>query len=518
MNRLLTLAKHSLFCLLLGALLSADAPAQDDASSAAGNTGASPDAGATSTGNGGSPATGNPEIAPPPAAPVTPSAPNIAPDTGIVAPQQNLSNALAPATIAPPPQQQPAAASLSVPGGANFLPQTVTPGQGRFAQPPYRITVSISQGYDDNILTGPDHPAPFRASVIPTASNSTLTARLPQPSAVLSASQPRIGSWESTANVGLQIQMASPRTAFTVNAGIGGVLYWHRPGGNTDVNGSLAVLYAHQVSPRLQFDAQANVLYQTTPDFSRTNAPTSQAGSVSYLSASLRGDLSYKWLPRFQTVTSYSFDTLTYASGSQSSSDYSTNTLGNQFRFLVTPRATAVAEYRIDYVSAGVSTNQTTDNFLLVGADYAFSRRLSTTLRGGADIRPYATSPYFESSLQYVYGHNSTVAWTNRYGFEPSGANGTRQTSYRTGLNVNQVLTGRITLNIGLNYNNFDTTQPGTIGSTAENDVNTSLGANYVVNRSFTLNGSYTFTDVLYSTPNSSYTRNRVFLGGTYTF
>ena len=472
-----------------------------------------------STGNVSSPAdnggTGTPEIVPAPAPP--PPGADVSSNAGITTPQQNLSNALSPSVLAPVPQQQPAA-SLSVPGGYNFLPQTVTPGQGRFAQPPYRITVSISQGYDDNVLTGPDHPARFHTSVIPTASNSTLTARLPQPSAVLSASQPKIGSWESTASLGLQIQLASPRTAFTVNATLGGVLYWHRPGGNADVNGSLTALYAHQVSSRLQFDAQANAVYQTTPDFGRTNSPTSQAGTVSYLSTSLHADASYKWLPRFQTVTSYNFDALVYASGSQTANNYYTNTFGNQFRFLVSPRGTAVAEYRIDYVSTGVSSSQTTDNFLLLGGDYNFSRRLNGTFRGGVDIRPYATSPYFETTVQYVYGHNSTLAWTNRYGFEPSGANGTRQTSYRTGLNVNQVLTGRITLSLGLNYNNFDTTSAGAAGSTSENDINTSLGANYVVNRSFSLNGSYTFTDVLFSTPNQSYTRNRVFLGGTYAF
>lgn len=63
-----------------------------------------------------------------------------------------------PVTPAATPEQTPVtkpaapAESLSVNGGYGFVPQTFVPGEGRLAKPKLRFSVSISQGYDNNIF------------------------------------------------------------------------------------------------------------------------------------------------------------------------------------------------------------------------------------------------------------------------------------------------------------------------------------------------------------------------------
>lgn len=336
---------------------------------------------------------------------------------------------------------------------------------------------------------------------------------------------PKVGSWENYASLGFNVRLASARSVFSLDANFGGTYYWHRGSQELEYYNNVSMAYAHKFSERLGGDIEASLAVAPQQDFSNFNAPASfQNSSGEYFLGAIKFDLSYQWTPRFQTVTTYNFNTLVYTNGDFRSGDFYENIIGNQFRFLLSPRLTAVAEYRYGYVVTDSSANDSGSHYLLGGFDYLLSRRLSFTIRAGAELRsyehgPFDTLPYVESTLQYVYGHGSTLVWTNRYGFEPAGLNDTRQISYRTGLVVNQVITGRITGTLAFNYDHFDTEIADSgFDSQRQDDFNVNAGLTYTLNKNLSLNAYYAFTDVLSSLQFTSYTRNRVFFGATYAF
>jgi hypothetical protein len=206
--------------------------------------------------------------------------------------------------------------------------------------------------------------------------------------------------------------------------------------------------------------------------------------------------------------------------------DIYTNTLGEQLRFLFSPRITAVAEIRGSVATLPNSQSlNSSSQFLLLGADATFSPRLHTDVRFGEEVRQFQSggqsaqaSPYLESTISYVYGHQSTLSLTNRFGLDQSNTASSKVVSFRTGIGVNHVISARTTGSIGLNYNRVSTTEPTTNLTTDENDVSFTLGLQYVVNRHLTLNASYSFVETFSSNGFSDYIRNQIFIGGQYSF
>ena len=285
------------------------------------------------------------------------------------------------------------------------------------------------------------------------------------------------------------------------------------------------------------------------------NATINQQGG-NYILGNSRLNLSYQWSAKFQTNTSYSFNTTLYQEKTQQANNLVENTFGNELRFLLNPRTALVAEGRYSFTSYPQNASGDSSTLYgLLGADYSFSRRLTATLRGGLQYRVYSTattsgggstgsgssggnsqsSPYAETTMSYIYGHQSTFQWTNRFGLDSSNIASQKVTSFRTGVSFNHVLTAKMILSLGLNYNVTSTqtgsqvvygqiipgiivpiTIPGT--TTAQDQINSSLGLQYMLTPKFSLNGSYVFTDIISVIQTSSYTRSQFFIGGTYTF
>lgn len=428
-----------------------------------------------------------------------------------------LSGSTAGTNTAPP------SPSFTVPGGGGFAGQTLTAGVGRFAQPPFRFNVTISQGYDDNVFSTPDDPL-TRSAVKVTDSRGREIEAVPAIKA-----EPRIGSAVTNARLGLQAQLLSPRTAFTLDGTLGALYYYSRPGNSTDYTGSLGLTYLHRLTPRLTVTAQVDAVSQSQPDFSRVNGP-SQQGSGNYVSANSKLDLSYQISPRATAVASYSFNaTLQGASGSSANNlgDFYENTISAQFRYLVTPRATLAVELREGATRYADAVGQNSaSSSLLVGADVNVSARLRASGRVGAELRSFQTgptqsTPYMESTLSFLFVHGSSLQWNNRFGFEEGASLGQQRLSYRTGLTLNQVITGHITASAGLAYNRIYTSDlGGDSGSedSVEQQIQANIGLQYLITRHFALNANYTLTDLISTAPNSSYHRNQIFLGATYTF
>jgi len=408
----------------------------------------------------------------------------------------------------------PPAAPIILPGAYGNSAIVVTPGQGRFAKPPYSFTFSLQQGFDTNTYT---------------------------------SSTNAIASAVTNLQLSYEMQSANPRTVYTVDAQFGLMDYWNRPGSNPlDYSGNLSILLFHRFSPRLNISGVINASYLTQPNFAAQNSPVSTT-SGNYILLNDRINLSYLWTSRIQTNTSYSLASTLYQEQKSQRGDLYDSTLGNEFRFLLTPRTTFVIEGRANSTTyPNQPGGDSMSYFLLMGGDYSFSSRLNSTLRLGDEIREFniggsQSSPYGEFTSTYIYGHQSTLSWNNRFGMDDSSQQTQKITSFRTGLSLNHVLTAKITGILGLNYNRTDTTTgsqtviapnidpsspfygylfPQTFPGVTQiqNQFSGNVGLRFNVNQRISLNINYTLTQVTGMPASVNYFRQQIFLGGSYTF
>lgn len=368
-------------------------------------------------------------------------------------------------------------------------------GTGNFAGPPFLISVSVRGGYDDNVNT--------------TRIN-------------------RQESWFTNAGVSLAYTFGSPRTRLDLSAG-GGVTYYVEDvnGDDYDTNFYLSLSLVHKATPRLTVSAVAYATYQEEPDFSLALGLNRRSGNFFFTRDKVT--VSYLWTPRFSTATSYTLGVVRYDNSSVGFfEDRIENTVGNEFRFLLWPTTTLVGEYRFQIVSYDDIPRDSTTHFVLAGFDHSFSPRLDMSFRGGAEFRDYdnngdLSSPYFEGTLNYALGKDTTIAWTNRYAIEESDVllNQSRRT-FRTGLRLKHDFTPRITSMLGAYYEHDEydgINTPMVVSSPFDEDAfDIALTVRYAVTRYFAIEAGYNHTEVLSDVFLREYSRNRYFAGVNLTF
>ena len=376
-----------------------------------------------------------------------------------------------PATPAPPSALYTGGTSESAAGGAaesapvftvpaayGQSAQTLVAGQGRLARPRFATTGSMSVGYDDNVLstpynalgmnkvtaeqeTAPAIPAHFvrcprRRSMgarrRPTASAPwwRWCRRCPRNSRPWwcnprSPPAKPIGSFAVRANVNGEVQFSNRRTVFTLDATIGDTYYASRPGSQNQYNGNVSLLYSHRITPRLAFSATANVAYLNQPNLQLVNAPTQGQGD--YINANTKYNLSYRWTPRFSTVTSLSLDSQYFVTkNSSAGSFYDVDRRDGGALYSGAPRLTVLAEVRYCYDELPqlelhgpqfhrlLPPDRRRDHALPPAHRLRARRRADPQLPSGGT----SASPYAETSLSYRYSRTGFVSWNTRLGFE----------------------------------------------------------------------------------------------------
>ncbi len=370
-------------------------------------------------------------------------------------------------------------------------------GTGKFSKSPFHISVSVREGYDDNVYT---------------------------------TNQSRVGSWFTNASAVLDYKFGSPRTHFDLQAVAGATYYYYRPFGQEyDINTALSLSLEHHATPRLTLSANAYLTYQTEPDLNNNGSFGINRRAGNYFYTVDKFTLSYQWAPRFSTATSYTFGAINYDDSTIGAfEDRFEHTFGNEFRFLVLPTTTLVGEYRFEIVDFDVAPRNSTTHFLLAGVDHTFNPRFNVSLRAGAEFREIdnfgeRTSPYAESTLRYALGERSSVAWISRYGLEEPDVPGSpSRETFRSGLTLSYAIASRITATGSIFYEHDN--NDGVLTPTffqpqfAEDTVDLGLGLRYDINRVFALIAGYNFTEVLSDIPLREYYRNRVYLGFNATF
>ena len=445
--------------------------------------------------------------------------------------------------------------TFTIPGGYGKPAQQFTAGEGRLARPRFRYTGSVQFGYDDNVFQAPTNSGgtpdmvvtvlasratPARTEMGIGPGGEVVTVTVPGTGAKTrkvvipgGAGQPRIGSFLTRANVGFDVQFASRKTLFTFDIKTGADVYWDRPGKDVDYTGSVALMYLRRLTPRLQFTANVGASYQTQPDLSQINTSTRQAGA--FLSAHSKIDLTYRLKPRISVVTSASYNAVRYEEPAQQVRDYGETVFGTELRYLFSPRLTLLGEVRYNTIS--YTTNSARDShglFLLLGGEVTLSRRFTSTVRLGASLRTFdesggsATSPYGELTLNYLLAKATIIRFNGRYGFEEPPDAQSKLVSLRSGLSLVQSFSPRLRGTLGVNYvRQTTTTMPLAVApatgmlpevSSAINTVDSTIGFEYNVNRSWTLNANYSYSREFGTNALRDYYRNRIFVGAEYDF
>jgi hypothetical protein len=390
-------------------------------------------------------------------------------------------------------------------------------GTGIFSRSRFRISVSVRGGYDDNLTT------------------SKIDSQ---------------ASWFTNVGGGLTYQFGSPRTQLTLGTNVGFTYYFDQPGNDLSNNGyepnlNLTLSLTHKATPRLTLSAAVNAIYQAEPDFSLSLGVNRRSGNYFYTQD--RFSAAYVWAPRFSTTTSYTFGAIRYDDSSIGLfEDRIEKTIGNEFKFLIWPTTSLVGEYRFELVNydnegsviapavfdiitgAKVAPamhlqRDSTSHLFLAGVDHRFSPRLSVSFRGGVQFRDSdefgsRSSPYFESTLSYALGKDTSVSWTNRYGIEESDTllNPSRKT-VRTGLQLSHNLTPRISGSLTTYYENDDydgINRPPTVSAPfTEESFDAAIALRYAVTRYLGLDAGINHTEIWSDIPLRGYSRNR-FWGG----
>ncbi len=368
-------------------------------------------------------------------------------------------------------------------------------GTGNFSPSPFRVSISVREGYDDNVYTTSINP---------------------------------VGSFYTNGNVVLDYKFGDARTQVAFEAFGGLSYYYNRPfGRGYDINTGLSLSVSHQATPRLGLGAAIYLAYQSEPDFNTGFGINRRSGNYFYTSDKF--STSYQWAPRFSTVTSYTLGALNYEDSSVGLfEDRVEHTFGNEFRFLVLPTTTAVGEYRYQIIDYDTAPRDSMTHFVLAGLDHSFNPRFNISLRGGAQFREFEdfgqrTSPYGEATLNYALTEKSSISWNNRYGLdEPDVPGSPSRTSFRTGLRGNYAFTPRISSTLSIYYQHDDNDGLQTpvffIPSFSEDSLDISLGVRYEINSTFAALAGYSHTEVLSDFALREYARNRYYLGLNATF
>lgn len=303
--------------------------------------------------------------------------------------------------------------------------------------------------------------------------------------------------------------------------------------GTDDKDVSVTAAFTHNFTTRLSFRADIYAAYQTEPDFQSNIGPTNVRAP--HFDTNDIFSLTYHWLPRLSSVTSYTFQRIKYESSSVSTSavavgqDRLLNTLAESLQFSLTRRTILTGSYRFEVVNYDTAASRdATIHFVLAGVDHHLTENLSINLLAGPSFRFFKNdgstiNPYAELKVDY-HGGNHSLAWFTTYGVEqPSQTLAAGATTLRTGLNLEYDLTSRIKATAAVYYHNEEN-QVGTAGtvvttsSGSQDSLHLALSLKYTINKHFAVHADYDYTNEIGSGGTSGFSRNHYFAGVTYKY
>ncbi len=241
-----------------------------------------------------------------------------------------------------------------------------------------------------------------------------------------SNSTPGFGQEEDAFNVnpyvGLSFVNITPQSTLDVYVRLGLIYYFDAPSAQTDdlyTQARAGVNYTHRFSERLRFASRSFVSYELEPDYSYGFATTRAADE--YFFWQTDNSIGFRWSERFATYTGFTLQGLDYSD--LPNADLFTWTLYNQLRYQLTPQTVLTGDYRYSQTEADGVASDSTNHYLLIGAEHRFSPTTILIVRAGAQFRDVdngsdSTSPYLELALSSQMTQQFRVRAFARYGME----------------------------------------------------------------------------------------------------
>ena len=222
--------------------------------------------------------------------------------------------------------------------------------------------------------------------------------------------------------VGLSLVNITPQTTIDLYSRLGAIYYVDSPDGMDDTytQARLGLNVTHRFNDRLRFVTRNFVAYELEPDYSYGYATGRQQSEHFFWQTD--NAIGYRWTERFATYTGFTLEGLNYGSEVESA-DRFTWTLYNQFRYQLSPQTVLTLDYRYSETEGDGLASDSSDQYILVGAEHRFSPNSILIVRAGAQIREVdqgddSTSPFLELATSTRVNEAFTVRAFARYGLE----------------------------------------------------------------------------------------------------
>ncbi len=336
--------------------------------------------------------------------------------------------------------------------------------------------------------------------------------------------------------VGLSLVSISPQTTFDVYARLGAIYYLETPNNIDDIYGQARVgaNVTHRFSERLRIVSRNFLAYELEPDYSYGMATTRELDE--YFFWQTDNAVGYRWTERFATYTGFSLEGLDYQGSDLDNADRFTWNLYNQFRYQLTPQTVLTLDYRYSQTDAGGVAADSTNQYLLVGAEHRFSPNSILIVRVGAQYRDVddtddtSTDPYLELATSTRVNEAFTFRAFARYGLESYDTvqvvgsavyDFSERSTLRIGISGEYAISPTLALFGGIDYipSSFDNGTrrfgfgPENIGDYEEELINAYIGLSVKFTDYLSGSLTYNFTNSDSDFSGRDYERNRVSVG-----
>lgn len=350
---------------------------------------------------------------------------------------------------------------------------------------------------------------------------------------------PKEDSFGITPFVGLSFVNITPQTTIDVYARLGLVYYFDAPDYMDEVNSDsrLGFDLTHRFNERLRFSSRNFIAYELEPDYDYGYASSRQTGEYFYWQTD--NSIGYRWTERLATYTGFR---LTGSDYDSDVNDRFTWELYNQFRYQLSPQTVLTLDYRYADTTDPNSDDffDTTDQYILVGAEQRFSPNTIGIIRAGLQIHDVDDggtnySPYLELAVNSQVNQQFSVRGFARYGIENydnirfvsspvvGNAQFEERNTFRLGVSTEYAVTPTFSIFSGVDYipAQFNegflvangNTVPGNVGDYSEDVFNTYVGVSMKLTDYLTGTAAYNFTYQDSDFPGQTYHRNRVSVG-----
>ena len=352
---------------------------------------------------------------------------------------------------------------------------------------------------------------------------------------LLASSNNEFETFSVTPYIGASLQSVSPQTLVEFYAKLGMNYYFDTPVGVDDTSNQsrLNLNIRHNFTERLGITTNNMVAYEMEPNYDYGVASSRQTEEHFYLLSD--NYVSYRWSDVLSTRTGFELSSLQYQNTDES--NRITVTGYHQFRYRLQPLTVLTAEYRFANSSGDGQSSDSSEHYLLVGAEHRVSPNTVGMFKVGVQARDVdagssSTSPFAQFSFRTIMNEQFSLSGYAHYGIEgydtvQTSVNGfigipvefDERETLRLGLTGSYVISPQLSTFAGVNYVPTQYSGGRRISNGAavpdqdENLLNTYIGLSMKVTENLTGTLTYNHTISNSDMVNRDYDRNRISLG-----